>query len=112
MFKNKLRQTAFSVTFLSLIFALSFSACKREQRADAIPESLSSYVYGFTSGVISKASPIRVRFASAMVDSSNVGTAVKSGVIAFEPAISGQATWEDDRTLLFEPENNLASGTA
>ena len=112
MFKNKLRQTAFSVTFLSLIFALSFSACKREQRADAIPESLSSYVYGFTSGVISKASPIRVRFASAMVDSSKVGTAVKSGVIAFEPAISGQATWEDDRTLLFEPENNLASSTA
>lgn len=112
MFTNTFRFSVLSITVLTLIGTVIFSSCKRETRAGGIPESLSSYVYGFTSGIISKADPIRVRFTGAIVTSEEVGAEVQGNVIGFDPAIAGKATWEDDRTIRFEPENNLQSGTA
>ncbi|MBK7873798.1 MAG: hypothetical protein IPJ74_25630 [Saprospiraceae bacterium] len=112
MFIKMLRHAALSATALTLICTLILFSCKREQRAEGVPESLSSYVYGYTSGVISKASPIRIRFTNAMVDAEQVGEEVKGNVLSFNPSISGKANWEDDRTILFEPETDLSSGVA
>ncbi len=112
MFNNIPRRAVASALLPALLLVLVFSACKRDQRAAGVPESLSSYVYGYTSGLISKADPIRVRFANAMVDADQVGEAVATNVLSFSPSIAGKATWSDDRTLLFEPDSELESGTA
>ncbi len=109
---NFFRHAAMPSLLIALTTALLFSACRRNQPASGVPESLSSYVYGYTSGLISKADPIRVRFANAMVDAEQVGEPVAANVLSFSPSIAGKATWSDDRTILFEPDEDLSSGTA
>ncbi len=98
--------------FILLSLILLNVQCKRDRRAQPLPESLGAYIDGFTSGVISKADPIRVRFASGVAPTDEVGTEVKEKIIDFSPAISGKAIWEDELTLRFDPEKPLPSGTA
>lgn len=97
------------IVFLGSLFLFS---CNQERRAEKMPASVSTYVYAYTSGVISKTAPIRVRFASAVVTEEEVGEAVDDRILDFTPSISGQAEWEDAQTLLFRPEGELSSGTA
>lgn len=77
-----------------------------------MPESVSSYVYGYTSGIISRSAPIRVRFATLAADEAAVGQEAGARLISFSPGIAGSATWEDSQTLRFDPAEPLASGTA
>ncbi|MCB9264686.1 MAG: hypothetical protein H6558_06660 [Lewinellaceae bacterium] len=96
--------------FITALFALP--SCNKEQRAQKMPESVSAYVYGYTSGIISRSAPIRVRFATLAADESAIGQEAESRLISFSPGISGTATWEDRQTLRFDPAEPLASGTA
>lgn len=110
MFANTARHILFLMSFL-IVFAIAGCGKKHaETRAGKLPESVQTYVYGFTSGIISKANPVRVRFTDAVVDSAEVGETAKN-VISFDPSISGKATWEDAKTLRFDPDQNLNSGT-
>ncbi len=86
-------------------------SCKKENRARQMPESVNAYIYAFTSGVISRAHPIRIRFASAVATEEQIGQAAE-GILNFSPAISGEATWEDKMTLRFDPASSLPSGTS
>lgn len=94
-----------------LISLLFTPACRQEQHAAAMPENAGAYVYGFTSGIISKEDPIRVRFASQVANLEQIGQEVREEVITFSPSVSGKAIWEDELTLRFEPEAPLRSGT-
>ncbi len=102
-----------SLLTLGLIFAmgLQFISCNRENRAQKMPESVSAYVYGFTSGVISRTAPIRVQFASMVASADQIGQEA-DGIISFSPSIDGEATWENEHTLLFSPTTPLLSGTS
>ena len=97
---------------LILAAAIVFPSCKKEQRAQKMPESVSAYVYGYTSGIISRSAPIRVRFASLVAGEEAVGQEADKQLISFSPAVSGTATWESRQTLRFDPASPLASGTA
>ena len=70
-----------------------------------------SYVYGYTSGVISKASTIQVRFAQVAVQGEQIGSPLKNSPISFSPSIEGHAYWSDEYTLVFQPDAYLASKT-
>ena len=101
------------IVFL-LLLLLSFSACKKtseEQRAAAIPESVFSYVYAYTSGTISRTSDIKVRFAKNAISEDKVGTEAGKNLLFFSPKIEGKFVWENQRTLRFTPTEKLASGT-
>ncbi len=93
------------------IVAVLSSCGSKEQRAAPMPESANAYLYSYTSGVISRTSPVRVRFASAVVAEEQIGQPVE-GLLQLQPATKGQAIWEDAQTLVFQPEQHLASGTA
>lgn len=96
--------------FVSFIIAsLFFASCKSENRARQMPESVNAYVYAYTSGTISKASPIRVRFASAVGQD---GGEAPTDIISFSPSVSGDAMWEDAQTLRFEPTEYFKPQTA
>jgi uncharacterized protein YfaS (alpha-2-macroglobulin family) len=67
-------------------------------------------VTAHSSGVISRESPIRVRFAEEIVDSSRLNIALERSPFSFSPKISGIALWSDARTLEFRPHDRLPGG--
>ena len=97
---------------LPLLF--TFPACKKKEivRAKEIPEAVKSYVYAYTTGVISKNEPVRVRFSGAVAGEDKVGKEADSDILHFSPSASGTAYWEDDHTVRFEPKNGWESGMA
>ncbi len=113
MFQIISRKQFSILSFLIVLAFAGFYACGKKDvlRAKEIPEAVKSYVYAYTSGVISKADPVRIRFAGAAVAADKVGTEA-NGVLKFEPSASGDAVWEDDHTLRFDPEDGWKSGTA
>lgn len=95
---------------LLLLFSLS---CQRK----GVPTSYSdqgyeNYVYAYTSGLVSRATPIRVRFTQPIVSPDQIGQPAPAGLLQLTPAINGTATWEDDHTLRLQPDEWLPSGTA
>jgi uncharacterized protein YfaS (alpha-2-macroglobulin family) len=99
-----------------LVFAFGitavFSSCgSEEKRAAPMPESANAYLYSYTSGVVSKTSPVQVRFASAVATEEQVGQEAE-GIFQLKPSVTGKAIWEDTKTLLFQPAKHLESGTA
>lgn len=61
------------------------------------------YIVSFTSGVISRATPIYIRFANDIVANEETGKEI-APLIEFSPSIKGKTTWENSYTLRFEPE--------
>jgi hypothetical protein len=94
-------------------FLLFHSSCSQREnlRAKEIPEAVKAYLYGWTSGIISKDAAIRIRFATAAVGPDLIGQQA-SEVLAFTPATEGMAVWEDEYTLRFEPEEPWENGAA
>jgi len=109
----KFVQKLVPVTLLLISFAgLSVLSCKHEiVRAKQLPEAVKNYVYAYTSGVISKDSPVRIRFAGAAISDDKIGTE-NDDVLSFSPSASGAAIWEDDHTLRFEPKKGWKPGQA
>jgi uncharacterized protein YfaS (alpha-2-macroglobulin family) len=106
--KNTILIVAAFVNMLALTLAIS--SCKQQNRAQKMPESVNAYVYGYTSGTISKTSDIRVRFASATASEEEVGLEVNKKVISFSPSLDGTAYWDDEQTLRFKPSSPMTSG--
>ena len=99
--------------FLFFLPLIIFSCKKKEVvKAKAIPEAVKSYVYAYTSGVVSKNDPVRLRFSGAAVGEDLIGEEADDDILDFKPSISGTAIWEDDHTLLFRPKNHWESGQA
>jgi hypothetical protein len=100
---------------LALLIALTGAySCKKKEpaRAKDISEAVKSYVYAYTTGVISRTAPVRVSFAGTAVSQDKIGKEA-NGIIRFTPGADGAAIWEDDHTLRFEPdEDGWESGTA
>ncbi len=99
---------------LILLLSLSFSACDKKApvRAKEIPEAVKSYVYAYTSGILSKNDAVRVRFAGVAVGEEMIGEEADDDILEFQPSASGSAIWEDDHTVLFTPKKGWKSGTA
>lgn len=95
---------------LFIIASVVFSSCKTDRRAEKLPDEIGQFVYGFTSGTISKNSDIRVQFVGAPASAEMIGTEVSSSIFSLRPSIKGKAIWEDAQTLVFQPETSLQSG--
>lgn len=103
------RHRTFGGLFLAIL-TLLMPACNQKEMASNYDQGFKSFVYAYTSGMVSKASPIRVRFTQSVVGDGEVGNAVKNGVISFSPSIKGELIWEDEQTILLQPAEPLASG--
>ncbi|MDN5203003.1 MG2 domain-containing protein [Fulvivirgaceae bacterium BMA10] len=75
-----------------------------------VDPAFGAYVSAYTSGVISKASTIRVRLAQETQDSVEIGSKVSGSIFKFAPGISGEAFWVDSKTIEFVPEVMMESG--
>ena len=99
---------------LFLLATAGLVACesKKETPKDdfSSPKSLFvDQVSSFTGGVISITSPIKLKLTKNMGDSL-AGRQVSDKIFSFSPSIDGTTAWEDNRTLMFTPGNNLKSG--
>ena len=99
----------------SLFIICLFFGCKDESQVSTTPTKLSpelsSYIYAYTSGVISREDPILVRFIDPVIPVDEIGRIADSKLVSFSPGVQGELTWEDDRTLKFEPGSILPSKT-
>ncbi|MBU2916094.1 Ig-like domain-containing alpha-2-macroglobulin family protein [Reichenbachiella agariperforans] len=98
-----------------LIGILLFTACadhakKENEPSFDSPKSLFvDYISEYSSEVISTSSPIKIKLSKAL-DSIKAGDVGSAGLFQFNPAIEGTVLWEDNRTVVFEPEGRLESG--
>lgn len=103
-----MRNQTQNLSRISLLLLLTMMfACKQQRVAKEMPTSLSDFIYAYTSGEISKAAPVKVRFTSNLIKPELVGTELDEDVLTFRPKIKGKAVWENDRTILFTPEEYL-----
>ncbi|TXB62686.1 alpha-2-macroglobulin family protein [Phaeodactylibacter luteus] len=108
------KHTAFPLlaAFHLIAILTALSSCgQKEQRAAPMPESVHAYIYGYTSGIISKTSPVRIRLASQVAKAEQIGQAAPA-LLSFSPAVDGALIWESPSTLRFEPAAHFQSGTA
>ena len=93
-----------------VLMALSVVACKRTMVAKKMTKTMAAFVYAYTSGTISRETPVRVRLTSGIVKPEEVGKNVENGIFSLTPSVSGTAIWEDPQTIRFTPEKEFASG--
>ena len=65
------------------------------------------YVQGFTSGVISTRSAIKIRLTEDFADTAALNMPLKKEYFGFNPGIKGKTYWSDSRTLEFLPDAPL-----
>ena len=106
---KKLAQTFFFV-ILSL---LCLSSCKQNQKKEAvkIDQGFSNYISGFTSGMLSNQSSIRIRLNAENSEAVKLNEEISLKLFDFKPSIKGKAYWIDKKTIEFKPEGMLSSGT-
>lgn len=111
LFESNMQTIRKQLSVLFLLPILIFSCGKKEiPRAKEIPEAVKSYVYAYTSGVISKSESVRIRFSGSAVSEDLIGKEADSDILEFSPSMGGELVWEDDHTIVFSPKNNWESG--
>jgi uncharacterized protein YfaS (alpha-2-macroglobulin family) len=102
-----------TITAVSLILiALTiYFARQHHSNKQKIDREFSKYIESFTSGVISKTSPIRIKLAGEVQVSHAVNAEVEGNVFDFSPSIKGKAYWVDDRTIEFRPAEKMDVNT-
>lgn len=85
-------------------------AKSRKHNQEEMNAAFSGYISGYTSGVISNRSSIRVILAEEKITINDIGKPVDEDVFSFSPSIEGKAVWLDTRTIEFRPEKPLPSG--
>ena len=65
------------------------------------------YVHGFTTGIVSTGTTIKVKLADDFADTATFNTQVNQTFFKFSPAMKGKTYWSDSRTLVFQPEEKL-----
>lgn len=95
---------------LILLFSFVFFACKQKEKINSIDPAFSRYIEGYTSGVISKTSAIRIRLASETPSTHTLNETLKDPLFSFTPSVKGKAYWTDARTIEFKPDEYLSPG--
>ncbi|SDD29588.1 hypothetical protein SAMN05216464_101329 [Mucilaginibacter pineti] len=76
-------------------------------KKEAVDPAFSKYIESYTTGVISKESPIRIRLASTVQVTHQQNEQVSADLFDFSPSIKGKAYWTDTRTIEFRPNSKL-----
>lgn len=97
--------------FSLLLLVVALYACKSSKTdIPPIDPAFTNYVSGFTSGVISVASNLRIQLVADLAQVVREES-LENKLIECKPAVSGSYIWLDSRTLEFRPEERLDPGT-
>jgi alpha-2-macroglobulin len=98
-----------TLVFLVVLSATFFPSCNRREKIEIDP-AFAQYISAFTSGSVSVAGKVRIRFTQPFVEGVQPETPVKEEILKFSPSISGELVWLDNQTLEFRPSEWLAQG--
>lgn len=101
----KLRVNGLVAPAIALVVLASLVSCAAT--SDGSPPN-PRVVEAFTSGEISRWSPVKVVFAQPV--GADAGTVAAEGLLEFSPRIRGEAVWTDAWTLELTPESPLRAG--
>ena len=90
---------------------LVLAACTKKRTDVQSIAAVNPYVFAYTSGTISKTAPVRIELTRDVVTADQIGSTAAKNWLRFSPAVSGTLTWENRRTLFFQPEEPLNSST-
>ncbi len=95
-----------------LLGLLILVACneKKPQSPAEIDTAFTSYVSGFTSGVVSTTADISIRLVSELPESQR-DELLEKALFQIRPTLKGTLVWLDNRTLAFRPEHKMEPGT-
>jgi alpha-2-macroglobulin len=96
-------------TVLAGVFYFNKSTADKPVEAFINP-AFGEHISGFTAGVISSGSNIRIELSNDAIDSTSVGSESSVRLFEFTPGIAGKAVWLDRRTVEFQPLEKLQSG--
>ncbi|WP_292939609.1 hypothetical protein [Mucilaginibacter sp. 44-25] len=88
---------------LILIALVIFFARRHKHQNQKVDIAFSKYIESYTTGVISKKSPIRIKLAGELQVSHAQNEELKDDIFDFSPSVKGKAYWIDDRTIEFRP---------
>jgi uncharacterized protein YfaS (alpha-2-macroglobulin family) len=77
------------------------------RKKSPVDPAFSKYIESYTTGVISKESPIRIRLASQVQVTHQQNEQLSDDLFDFSPSVKGKAHWVDARTIEFKPANKL-----
>jgi len=97
---------------LAGITLMLFLACDRSAGPAELPEEAKAYISGYSSGILSKTGPVRIRFTQSPIAPEEVGSEVEASILQFSPRASGRLYWEDNRTIRFDPDPHLEGSQA
>ncbi|UYQ92238.1 MG2 domain-containing protein [Chitinophaga horti] len=109
MYPKQLR-TVFSASVLCMMALLLFFGCRSSRKV--IDPAFAKYVEAYTTGIISKQSPIRIQLAGQSSEPHAQNEEVNVDLFDFSPSIKGKAYWVDASTIEFRPNENMVPGKA
>lgn len=95
------------------ILCILFSACKNSHKIIAIDPRFAQYIAGYTSGMLSNQSHIRIELSKPIAHPLNglPDSTLLDGAFSFSPSIKGHAIWVNERTIEFIPKTILDKET-
>ncbi|MEZ4984906.1 MAG: hypothetical protein R2795_07700 [Saprospiraceae bacterium] len=99
-----------SISFLFFLVVVTFT-CTRKRDVKPLPEGAKAWLYGYTTGLISRIDPITVQFSGLAVNEEEVGQEVANNLVDIVPDAGGKWVWVDRQTMRFTPEPALAFAT-
>jgi len=95
------------VTIFAMVYFLWLK--KPNNETNKIDPGFTSYISGFTSGIISNQSTIRIILMDAVPNVEDNTEATKE-LFSISPGIKGQTIWINNRTVEFRPEKRFSAG--
>ncbi|MEZ4828531.1 MAG: MG2 domain-containing protein [Bacteroidia bacterium] len=101
----------FFALIIVIVAGMWYGISSRYNQSVTYDTGFNDYLSAYTAGEISRTSAIRIRFAYDIANPDRVGEPLEKSPFVFSPSISGKTVWTDTRTLEFQPDNPLPSGT-
>jgi alpha-2-macroglobulin len=93
----------------ALIYGASSLYKEKQFQIFKVKENPISYIQYATKGYISPEDPIEIRFKKSVI--TNLELAENREILKITPSIAGKAIWQNDKTLIFKPDNLLPLNT-
>ncbi|HKZ32062.1 MAG TPA: MG2 domain-containing protein [Vicinamibacteria bacterium] len=88
------------------------SRAKKPRERGELTDVEKTAIAAFTSGTISRESPVRVAFHEALASPEQIGAPLETSPFRFEPRIKGTALWAAPDRIEFRPAERLPDGEA
>ncbi|MBN2742968.1 MAG: alpha-2-macroglobulin [Marinilabiliaceae bacterium] len=99
----------FTILLMAIAAMLATPSCScRQQKSDNVV-AYHEKIVAFTSGTVSNQTAIRVIFEQ-RVPEAEPGKEASPSLMSISPSVNGKMYWEDNQTLVLQPEKKLPSG--